>query len=165
VRLKYFLFIVFLFCADRAQAQAANTRAYEVSFEGAAFLPSRIPWVHEILIGIDPRLTIPTSKGQFEVDAFLANGSGTSYSSFSLDYRYDLGNDDFPAFITAGFNGDIWTPPAPNEAQVYGGGWHFGGGFIQPVTPGLSVREDIRYRLGPGTTLIVGLGLNYRFPN
>lgn len=162
---KFFVFTLVQLFMLSAFGQTATDKQFEFSLEGASFLPSRIPWVQEILIGIDPRITIPTSKGKFEIDAFLANGSGTSYSSFSLDYRYDLGVADLPAFILAGVNVDFWSAPAPNDSPAYGRGFHFGGGFMQALTSGFSVREDIKYRLGPGTTLIVGLGLNYQFSN
>jgi hypothetical protein len=161
--LKYFL-LISLF-ASPSLAQTAGEAPYEVSLEGAAFLPSRIYKVREILKGADVRVSLPTGKGKFEIDAFFANAEGINYRSVSLDYRADVGPDDFPAFVLVGLHGDLWTPYAPYDSERYAGGWHFGGGFMQPIVGGWSVREDFRYRLGPGQSLLIGLGLNYRFSN
>jgi hypothetical protein len=166
MRYKFILFISALLFTSSGFSQATSGgKAYELSFEGATFLPYGIPRVREILNGIDLRGTLPTSKGKFELDAFLANAEGVSYRSMAIDYRYDIGIDEFPAFALFGINADFYTPPSPYDTQKYSGGWHFGGGFLQPLTGGWSLREDFRYRFGPGTTLIVGVGFNFQFSN
>ncbi len=138
---------------------------FEVSVQGGPFIAKGIYRVREVMNGVDLRVSIPTGKGKFEIDGFFANSDGVNYRIASLDYRIDVGPPDFPAFILGGVHGDFWTPPAPYDSQRYSGGWHFGGGFMQPLFGGWSAREDFRYRLGPGTSLLVGLGLNYQFSN
>jgi hypothetical protein len=161
--LKLILFT--LVAAQVASAQTADEKTSELSIEGGTFLPSRIYKTREILNGVDFRATLPTGKGKFEIDAFFANSEGINYRIVSVDYRVDLGFDEFPAFMLVGVHGDFWTPAEPYNVQQYSGGWHFGGGFLQPLFGGWSAREDFRYRLGPGTSLVVGLGFNYQFSN
>jgi hypothetical protein len=161
--LKLILFI--LLATTVSSAQTANEQPFEMSVQGATFLPSRISRVREILNGVDFRGSLPTGKGKFEIDAFFANSEGINYRIVSLDYRADVGFEGFPAFVLAGVHGDFWTPAAPHDSPLYSGGWHFGGGFMQPFAGGWSAREDFRYRLGPGTSLIIGLGLSYQFSN
>lgn len=117
------------------------------------------------MLGMDERVSVPTGKGKFELDGFFANSAGTNYMTFSLAYRYDISLSEIPAFVLIGFNGDFFTPPAPHDSYNFSGGWHFGGGFLQAITGGWSAREDIRYRNGPGTSVLVELGLNYAFSN
>ena len=148
-----------------ASAQSASDQPLEISVEGATFLPSRIYQTLEILNGLDFRASLPTGKGKFEIDGFFANADGINYRILSVDYRVDLGFDEFPAFMLVGVHGDVWTPAAPYDTQRTAGGWHFGGGFKQPLFGGWSAREDFKYRLGPGTSLLVGLGFNYQFSN
>lgn len=163
---KLILFVSALMFAITASGQdAGSAKPYELSFQGGVFLPSHVYRTREILKGLDFRTSFPTGKGKFEIDAFFANAEGVTYRALSVDYRVDVGLDEFPAFVLVGLNGDFWTPPAPYDSQLYAGGWHFGGGFFQPLFGGWSAREDFRYRLGPGTCLLIGLGFSYQFSN
>lgn len=148
-----------------ALSQTALDKPWQVSVLGSSFLATGIYRTHEILLGLDARVTIPTSKGEFEIDGNFANGEGESYRIASLDYRFDLGVDWMPAFVLAGVHGDWWTPAEPYDALRFSGGWHVGGGFLQPLVGGWAIREDIRYRFGPGTSLLIGVGLSYQFSN
>ena len=161
---KLVLFSFMISSAASAQS-STNEKPFEVSVLGATFLPKGIYRASEVMNGVDFKVSLPTGKGKFEIDGFFANSDGVNYRIASFDYRADVGPDEFPAFILAGFHADFWTPAAPYDEPRYSGGWHFGGGFLQPLFGGWSAREDFRYRLGPGTSLTVGLGLNYQFSN
>lgn len=161
--LKLILFILIL-SPMTALAQAnAQVKPFEFALAAGPLLPSKVPYVREILLGFDVKATLPTSKGLFEIDGYFANGDGTSYKSVSLDYRADLGADIFPAFFLIGFHGDFYTPSGKDDRIA--GGWHFGGGLFQPLFSGVSLREDFRYRFGPGQELLVTVGLSYQFGN
>ena len=165
-RLSFMFMFAFTFMlGSLCLADGAGDKPFEITGEGAVFLPSHIYKAKEVLKGADIRVGLPTSKGMFELDGFFANAEGINYKIVSIDYRYDVGNADFPAFIVAGVHGDFWVPAAPYDSLQYSAGWHFGGGFTQALFGGWSAREDFRYRLGPGTSMLIGLGLSYQFSN
>jgi len=148
-----------------AFAEGAGDKPFEMAAEGGVLLPSHIYRAKEVLKGVDVRVGLPTPKGLFELDGFFANTEGISYRIVSLDYRYDLSLADLPAFVLFGVHGDFWVPAAPYDSLQYAAGWHFGGGFKQELFGGWSAREDFRYRLGPGQSMLIGLGLSYQFSN
>lgn len=139
---------------------AATTNSYELSVTAGPFLPYAIPRTREILKGWDLRATVPTGKGSLEVDGFFANAEGVDYKTIGLDYRIDLPNDVFPAYFSFGLNADFFTPT--DGLARYAGGWHFGGGLFQPLTDAISLREDLRYRYGPGQSVLLLIGFSFR---
>lgn len=141
-----------------ATAQEVSQHPVQLELSGGPFLPSRIPNVTEVLKGIDLRASFMTAKGWFEIDGYLAQGEGTVYRAASLDYRVDLANDVFPAFVLLGLNADFFQ--TSDSIEHFAAGWNFGGGCFQPLTHSLSLREDFRYRAGPGRSLMVLLGLS-----
>ncbi len=141
-----------------AGAQTSESRPFRFAVAGGPLLPSKIPLVTEILMGLDLRGTLPTSKGTFEVDGYFAQGDGTVYRSGSFEYHVDFPDDVFPAFFAVGLHTDFYD--TSDDVHHFAGGWQIGGGLLQPLTGALALREDFRYRSGPGRSLTVLVGLS-----
>jgi opacity protein-like surface antigen len=144
--------------ADEADLAASS---WELGVHAGPLLPSRIPYVREIVQGWGGRVAIPTAKGVFEIDNVHARGSGIVYNTLSLDYRADIKNDYLPTHFLIGFHGDYFH--GPERGFTYAGGWHFGGGLTEKLAGPVYFRTDFKYRFSPGTSLYVGIGVSYRF--
>lgn len=138
---------------------SANT---EFHLGGGTLLPSGIPGVTEVMPTVGLRASRGTPKGMFELDGMFSNASGASYRSVSIDYRLDLPNDALPVLLLIGLHGDYYQG-ADSEPAKFSRGAHFGAGVFMPVTSLLWLRSDFRYRVGPGTSLLVTVGLSIRF--
>jgi hypothetical protein len=152
---------VALFTAILLAPHLANANS-ELHFGGGALLPSGIPGVTEVMPTVGLRASRQTSKGTFELDGMFSNASGASYRSVSVDYRLDLPNDALPVLLLIGLHGDYYQGAESGPAKFSRGG-HFGAGVFMPMTSMLLLRSDFRYRLGPGTSLLVTVGLTIRF--
>lgn len=156
VRVSIALVTATLFTPNRGQA---NT---EFHLGGGALLPSGIPGVTEVMPTVGLRASRHTPKGTFELDGMFSNASGASYRSLSVDYRLDLPNDALPVLLLIGLHGDYYQGADSGPAK-FSRGAHFGAGVFMPVTSALWLRSDFRYRVGPGTSLLVTVGLSIRF--
>jgi opacity protein-like surface antigen len=145
-----------------AQSSGADTHAGSNAFgiHAGPLLPSRMG-IPEILKGFGMRGTFPTHRGTFEIDSFFAHTQGTQYTSLSFDYKFNVVNDVMPTHFILGIHTDVFAPP--NEGARFGGGWHYGGGFSIPVSELVSLRGDFKYRFSPGTSLYVGVGVEFFF--
>ncbi|HVK62686.1 MAG TPA: MFS transporter [Bdellovibrionales bacterium] len=146
-----------------AQGAEQNEERYAFGIHGGPLLPRRMGKVREVMQGWGLRGTLPTSRGTFEVDSFFSRDEGTSYNSFALDYKFSVFADEIPAHFILGVHGDWYTPP--ELGSRFAGGWHFGGGFSQPISESVSLRGDFKYRIGPGQSLYVGIGVEVQFGN
>lgn len=133
----------------------------ELGLHAGPLLPSKVPAVTEIVQGWGARFSVPTRKGVFELDSFLGQGDGTTYSSLAFDYRLDIDNDVLPAHFLLGLHTDWFSPPG--EGYRFSGGWHYGGGISQHVGGPIYFRGDFKYRFSPGNSVYVGIGFLYRF--
>ncbi|MES2962319.1 MAG: MFS transporter [Bdellovibrionota bacterium] len=146
-----------------AQAQesgASTDKSYLFHLHGDTFLASKVSGVTEIVPGWGPGISIPTNKGLFMIDTFIGKGSGIEYKSLLADYRVNVVNDVIPVQFLIGFHTDTWTPPGSSTPK-FAGGWHFGGGIMMPLAGPFYLESEFRYRLSPGTSLLIGVGLTY----
>jgi hypothetical protein len=111
------------------------------------------------------RYSHPTGNGMIEVELMRGLGHGITYNTGSIDYRLTLSDSAINAYLPihflAGFHEDYYTPL--RLPPKVGGGWHFGAGLTQEITHSLLFRSDFKYRIRPGISLIVEMGLVYRF--
>jgi hypothetical protein len=159
--------LVFATCIIRAEAADTESiynprHSYEFGAYGATFLPYHILGVTEIVPGWGFLAAVPTSKGVFELATFLGRGNGIDYDSVAVDYRYDIPFDTLEMHAFAGVNADTYASDRFTETFV--GGWHFGGGVSMQLGGPVFLRSDFRYRLGPGLSLLVNVGLDIRLP-
>ena len=136
--------------------------SYDFGAYGATFLPYRIAGVTEIVPGWGFLAAIPTAKGVFELATFLGRGNGINYDSVAVDYRYDIPFNTLETHALAGVNADTYASDTLTKSFV--GGWHFGGGVSMQLGGPIFLRSDFRYRLGPGLSLLVTVGLDIRLP-
>lgn len=116
----------------------------------------------EPIPGWSIRASSPTRHGVFEISSFLGRGNGEAYHTFNLDYRIDFELFDADtAHIVFGGHADYYKPIRRDAA--FGLGWQLGGGLMTPLAGNLALRGDFRSRFGPGTSLEVLVGFNFRF--
>ena len=157
-----FVCLVGLTRSALAETTGTSRSSSEYELMGGALLPSKISGVKEVLPLWGARAGLRTKRGFFEADAALANAGGVSYDAFTFDYRYDVETDVAPAFFLLGVQSDLYQ--SPNGDPKVSGGWNFGGGVFLPLAGDLWLRSDVRYRFGPGTSLMILLGLSLRLP-
>lgn len=124
-------------------------------------LPSKIGGVTEVLHGVGARAGVYTRMGIFEPEVITARGDGVEYNIFSFDYRMDVVSSVMSAHFLLGGHVDYYKPATAAGYRI-GPGWQYGGGAFIPLAGPFALRADFKYRFGPGTSLIVGVGLAMR---
>ena len=165
-----FLFFVGLMAASGLgliSVQAAETdyaynprHSYDFGLYGGTLLPNSIIGVTELVPGWGFLAAVPTGKGVFEVATFIGSGNSETYDTAAFDYRYDIPFSTLETHFLGGINVDTYTSPTMKKSFI--GGWHFGGGAALQLAGPIFLRSDFRYRIGPGVSLIVTVGLDYR---
>lgn len=142
--------------------QNSSRNFWDLSAHAGSLLPS-VRFVREIVPGWGLRAATSTSRGTFELETFHGRGNGIVYHSVSLDYRLDLLGDILPVHFVIGGHMDFYQAPRVPDLTP-AGGWHFGGGLLQPIIGPLAMRFDFKYRFSPGQSVYVGVGFLYRLP-
>lgn len=160
---RVLVLVVLILQIPRAQAQDAglgidNT---DLSLHFGPLLPSRIPGVREILNGWGLRAGTQTARGFFEAEYFNVKGGGVTYQSVGLDARLKVFDDVLQAHALLGMHIDSFQ--GLDEVSKISGGWHIGGGVMQEIAGPFLLRGDFKYRFSPGTSLLVSIGVVYRF--
>lgn len=166
-------------CADSlAQAQRGqklssnfvewNTLDYaDFSVTAGRFLPFGIVGVRDNYPMWGLFAAHPSPLGLIEYGFLSARGEGVILYNGSLGLRWDFGIFDvLEGFFSIGGNYFLYqrkrTTRTTFEFQQTGG-YYIGWGVFQPISDSLRVRADFKFNSGPGRTLYVGLGLNFRY--
>jgi PAT family beta-lactamase induction signal transducer AmpG len=155
------LTISFAANAQSSSGELTSKNSYDVGVQGGVLLSRGIRRMTEPVPGWALRASAPFKFGVFEVSTFLGRGNGESYHTFNFDYRIDLELFDADtAHIVFGGHADYYRPIDRDAA--FGSGWQIGAGFITPLAGNLALRGDFRSRFGPGTSLEILVGFNFR---
>jgi hypothetical protein len=146
----------------RAQSERSDANTSSVGIISGPFLPNKIPGVTEVMQAVGARGGMNTRFGNFESEAWVANGSGVSYKSILFNYRMNVINDFVPVHAVIGAHFDSYATDNPN-ITAGSGGWQVGGGSEIKVLGPVYLRGDFQYRSGPGKSLIVLVGLMFLF--
>lgn len=157
------LFILQTSLLCHAQSERAETDASSIGIISGPFLPNKIPGVTEVMQAVGVRGGMNTRFGNFESEAWVANGSGISYKSILFNYRMNVVNQFVPAHALIGAHFDSFSTDDPNITTTGGGGWQVGGGSEIKVLGPFFLRGDFEYRSGPGKSLIVLVALMFLF--
>lgn len=125
-------------------------------------LPNQILGVEEILPFVGGRYGLSTSLGVIEVGALNAHAYGVDFTNFDISMRSDFPFEDgFAGLIYGGLDLNWYIPQNESERKTETG-FHIGVGAMMSVASMLWLRSDLRFMLGPGTSLFVLFGLEYR---
>jgi hypothetical protein len=162
------LFVLSLMTQGKpAQAQApqgttastgkVSTSGYEIGVHAGPFLPSKIKGVTEVMNATGFRLGMGNDSGKWELDTLFARGEGQEYKSAQLDYRYNLPSQLLDVHALFGVHADQYA--SPGRPTATSGGAHIGAGVSFAATANFGLRTDFKFRIAPGTSLYVGVGL------
>lgn len=142
-------------------AQGSNAK-YEFGIDIADLLPDQIGGVSEIMgLGgarVGFRLA-PLNYAEFNL--FSGNGDGQQWRDFSADIRTDLPIENLLGLAFVGLDAYDFKGRGQGKRLIFGG--HVGGGLQAHVGGPIWVRADMKFGFSPGTSLVISLGLTWRF--
>ncbi|MDZ4662152.1 MAG: hypothetical protein SGJ18_11100 [Pseudomonadota bacterium] len=166
------LILASVFAAPRVYAQNENRKdnaeigqnvGSEWGFHLGSFLPNQIDGITEILPMWGLRYGFKTKRGFIEAGADFSKAMGTRFSSLSLGVRGDIPVQSLVGHVSLGLDIHQVIPP-DTEHTTYLGGGHVGGGIMALVGGDVWFRTDMKFNFNPGTSLYIGFGFIFRFP-
>lgn len=141
---------------------------WQMGFLVGTFLPRSISYGVQDQLGFTGMyFSHPTRLTNIEYIYMEGRDSAVHYMNAAIRFRIDFNYYKvFKGYMTLG--GDIHRyKRAPTEIYVYDyinkTGIHGGFGFIGDLVGPWSLRSDVKFNIGPGKSLFVGVGLNYDF--
>ena len=145
---------------------------YTLSLSTGSLLPYGIEGVRELLPIWGMRFGHSIGDNMsFEYNLMAANAKGVSYYIGYVSWRTDFEiENSLPLFFLIGGDAhfykrrDTYGEITGNLTEYdfrFASGWHLGFGSETKLSESLRARTDFRLGLGPGTQLIVTLGLIY----
>lgn len=103
----------------------------------------------------------PTSFGE---STFISgNGHGVEWKNLSASIRMDIPVENFVGIAYVGPDMTYYkNANSSSNRMIFGG--HVGGGIQVRMGGTAWLRADMKFGLSPGTSMFIGLGLNFRFP-
>lgn len=145
-----------------AFAQDSGSTTDDISLYVGSMLPNQIDGVNEILPVFGGRYGFGTNIGTFEVGGANTHAEGIDWTQIegSLRGDFDLG-DGMSGLIYGGADWNWYIPAGASERQSETG-FHIGTGALMSVTPNLSLRADLKFMGGPGTSLYLLFGVLFK---
>lgn len=136
----------------------------EWGFHLGSFLPNQIDGITEILPMWGTRYGFKTKRGFIEAGADFSKAMGTRFTSVSLSVRGDIPVQSLVGHVSIGIDLHQVVPPGATENTYLGGG-HVGGGIMALIGNDVWFRTDMKFNVNPGTSLYIGFGFIFRFPD
>ena len=145
-----------------------NTLDYaDVSVSAGRFLPYGVVGVRDNYPMWGLFASHPSPLGLVEYGFLSARGEGVILYNGSLGLRWDFGIfDTLEGFFGFGANAFLYQRKRTTRRTfefTQTGGYYLGWGVFQPVSDAIRIRADFKFNSGPGRTLYVGLGINFRY--
>lgn len=145
-----------------------NTLDYaDVSVSAGRFLPFGIAGVTDNYPMWGIFAAHPSVLGLVEYEFLSARGEGVILYNGTLGLRWDFGIfDALEGFFGFGANYFLYQRKRTTRSTFefrQTGGYCLKWGVFQPISDALRLRADFKFNSGPGRTLYVGLGLNFRY--
>jgi hypothetical protein len=142
----------------------AQTGPYgdDVSFFIGHLLPNQIEGVTEILPVFGARYAMPTQAGFVEFGLGNTHAYGVDFSTLDVSLRGEFPvGDGVAAFMYTGGTLNWYQPQGATKRELETG-FHFGAAGVMLVSDTLWLRSDLRFGVGPGTSLSILFGLVFR---
>lgn len=160
-----------LFCfSAMGQAEGAGADSthglgggdYEAALMIGSLLPNQISGVTEIMGvgGVRGGVRIAPA-GWWELGLSMGNGSGQSWRNATTDLRMDIPIENLVAIAFLGL--DVVQYEGPNSGSTIDFGGHVGGGIQANIGGDIWLRTDMKFQFNPGTSLMIGLSVMWRF--
>ena len=173
MRVLNHLLLIFLLgtaCAATAQKEEGNddttgrNTRYEIGAHLGNLLPNQIEGVTEILGLGGVRAGTRIGNMSFaEAGLIMGNGSGVQWKNAHVDARIDIPVENLVALAYVGIDAYYYKVGSNSAKAAFGG--HAGGGIHALITGSIWVRGDMKFSFSPGTSLYVGFGIEFRFPD
>ncbi|MES2965698.1 MAG: hypothetical protein V4760_17585 [Bdellovibrionota bacterium] len=155
------LIALIAFSTPRA-ARAQEATSDDISLYVGSMLPNQVNGVDEILPVFGGRYGFGTKIGTLEAGGANSHAEGVDFTTISGSLRgdFDLG-DGMSGLVYGGLDFNWYIPEGATERQSETG-FHIGTGALMSVSENLSLRADLKFMGGPGTSLYLLLGVMFR---
>jgi len=135
---------------------------YEAALMIGSLLPNQINGITEImgLGGVRGGVRIAPA-GWWEFNLNMGNGSGQEWRDASTDIRMDIPVENLVAIAFLGL--DVVQYQGQGASEVIDFGGHVGGGIQANIGGDIWLRTDMKFQFNPGTSLMIGLSVMWRF--
>ncbi len=148
---------------DKGIETGANVGS-EWGFHIGSLLPNQIEGIEEILPRWGMRYGLRTGRGFIEGGAEFSKALGARFSTLSISLRGDIPVQTLVAQVFIGMDLHQVVAPTATETTYLGGG-HVGGGIMALIGGDVWFRSDMKFSINPGTSLYIGFGFIFRFPD
>jgi hypothetical protein len=148
--------------ASGSAASAPGADAlYEFGFHLGNLLPNQIGGVTEIMGLGGVRAGVRLSPlSYFEGGFITGNGEGQSWKNVHADFRMDMPVENLLALAYVGADAVYYEGVDSNTQLIFGG--HVGGGLQMHLSGTAWCRADMKFGFSPGTSLYIGIGIEWR---
>jgi hypothetical protein len=139
----------------------ADNAEYEFGFSVGNLLPNQIAGVTEImgLGGVIAGMQLaPLSYA--EAGLIMGNGNGVTWKNAHLDFRIDIPIENLVGLAYVGADMTYFSGVTGGTRMIFGG--HTGGGVMTHLGGSVWGRADMKFSFSPGTTLYIGIGIEFR---
>lgn len=134
---------------------------YEFGFSVGNLLPNQIAGVTEImgLGGVMAGMQLaPLTYA--ETGVIMGNGNGVQWKNVHLDFRIDIPIENLIGLAYVGADMTYFNGITGGNRLIFGG--HAGGGVMTHLGGSVWGRADMKFSFSPGTTLYIGIGIEFR---
>ncbi len=149
--------------SEKGGTETGQNVGSEWGFHLGSFLPNQIDGITEILPMWGARYGIKTKRGFIEAGADFSKAMGTRFTTASLSIRGDIPVQSLVGHVSLGLDLHQVIPPG-SDGTTYLGGGHVGGGIMSLIGGDVWFRSDMKFNINPGTSLYIGFGFLFRFP-
>ena len=139
---------------------------WQIGVTTGPYMPRNITGMRELLPMTGIRISTDLSVFRPEMALLVAHAKGYDYYLGHFSWRNVLPLYGFQTFWLWGINMSYFNKDLSSTQKsslITHGGAHGGVGMFFPMGPNLRFRFDSLFGLGPGKTVYVGVGFNFRF--
>jgi hypothetical protein len=151
-----------VFSAGALAQDSSTPHGDDISLFIGDMLPNQIDGVTNILPVFGGRYGFQTGLGTIEAGGANSHAQGVDFTTLDLSLRGEQPiSQGVSGLIYGGADFNWYIPEGSSDRQT-AWGFHLGVGGVMAVTDTLSLRGDIKFMAGPGTSLYFLLGVLFR---